>query len=352
MNRVRWTRKSRWQNKEGGIDSSSSSRDLLFTMSAIAFRGRCAPLWFLLCSSEFSRIILKVKWLFKRGPGDSRAGLFVREPLDVHPRKYRYHACASSRKILSTNSTLRDPSTFQRFPPSPSVRVLPPPTPENDDNGQRGSLKSIKSTINDHHNRHKLHILHSKPLTLRREIKKKSSSIGDRQIGRERQRGGEKEWNGEIMSYRIQNGRINRDYNDNNNYSKINRLRVIILVVVASILAITNPGNDVLFENVKNQIHRTIHRFLPSSFSPSSSSSQQYRQQHRRITNYGFFSIEERIGSVNILAMNQSWNCPSSASSTYNNYYARSDIETILSSFICDLIGTYNMQLVTCNGME
>ena len=151
------------------------------------------------------------------------------------------------------------------------------------------------------------------------------------------------------MSYRIQNGRINRDYNDNN-YSKINGLRAIILVFVSSILVITNPGNDVLFDNVKNRMNATIQRFLPSSLSSTSSStSQQYRQ--RRITNYGFFSIEERIGSVNILAMNQSWNCPSSASSTYNNYYAQSDIETMLSSFICDLIGTCHVILGTRIGV-
>ena len=145
------------------------------------------------------------------------------------------------------------------------------------------------------------------------------------------------------MSYMIQNGRINRGSNGNNSSnSKICWFRVIVLVVVASILAITNPGNDITFHNMKNRIQTTVHLFFPSSSTPSSPSSQQYRQ-HRRMTNYGFFSIEEKIGSVNILAMNQSWNCPSSASSPYS--YAQSDIDTMLSSFLCDLIGTCHVIL-------
>lgn len=115
-------------------------------------------------------------------------------------------------------------------------------------------------------------------------------------------------------------------------YPYLNRSRATLLLLVTLLLTLSNPGNDILLQDVKNPLQRIFNR-IRSSLTASSaaavppSSSYGYFQQPQlgRITNYGLFSIEEKIGSINILVLQNSWKCPHD-----NMNFAP----------ICDIVGT------------
>ena len=110
-------------------------------------------------------------------------------------------------------------------------------------------------------------------------------------------------------------------------YPYLHRSRATLLLLVTLILTLSNPGNNILLQDVKNPLQSIFNRIRSSPASAPSSSAYSYFQQPQlgRITNYGLFSIEEKIGSINILVLQNSWKCPHD-----NMNFAP----------ICDIVGT------------
>ena len=115
-------------------------------------------------------------------------------------------------------------------------------------------------------------------------------------------------------SYVDTNGHLTRD----GTTSKIYWSRVILIASVLTTLVVTNPSNISYLRDI------TSENPLLSSRQNQKLSQSKYLIP-KRMTNYGIFSVEEKIGTLRIHGLNTYWTCPNDASSDFTP--------------LCDMIG-------------
>jgi hypothetical protein len=113
-----------------------------------------------------------------------------------------------------------------------------------------------------------------------------------------------------------------------------NFTRLWLVLSVIFVLALTNPANEVFFRAL---VHLPKRRPSGTRAQSSTSGTKRTTFFQPRVTNYGLFSVEEKIGAVTIRGLGSSWVCP------------HGDAEL---APLCDVIGTTNSRVPNVSNCE